>query len=462
MKQQSRFIIVVVFLLSIVLAVSIISVEADPELAYGGPGRLDTPLLTDKGTEVGMVAIWNTRAKLHIQIDMDDDGVDSDWTLSQVQIYVGDGDVPTRRGAPLYWEFPNIDVYSPAVDKHTLTLDLVDDLGLSWGEPYEDLRIQNIAIHTVVFGNSNGSRRFDEKEAWAFGPTSYDANCRTCWGWWFDYEMAHPKRGHFIDSPVSGLQFQSRTHEGVTGSDGAFDYFPGERVDLSIGSVFLGSPLAAHKISPLDIFENADTEDNRVINMARLLQSLDTDGKAQDGITITEDATACLDQTMLDLGLTEVDFANDLQIETVIQGTVDLCAAEGIALSNVSAEDAKEHLDKSLDSTMFRKNVSRTPDLSSSKSKLNIMGVWFPALKANGDPAMFTDANGGEIYGIPYYDENGDLIRVANEAKPIVVAYTDGVEETGLLPQPAPLNEREQEGREDSELQVLPGALVDC
>ena len=97
----------------------------------------------------------------------------------------------------------------------------------------------------------------------------------------------------------------------------------------------------------------------------------------------------------------------------------------------VSAEDAKENLDISLSTTMFRKNVSKSPELTSSKSKLNIITMWFPALKANGDPAIYQDDPGIDQPGIPYYDQDGNLIRAALEAKPVVVVYTNGVEETG-------------------------------
>jgi hypothetical protein len=150
--------------------------------------------------------------------------------------------------------------------------------------------------------------------------------------------------------------------------------------------------------------------------MARLLQSLDADATPQDGINITEDVTVCLDLAMLDLVLTAVDFTDDAQTESVIQGTIGYCPE----LVSVSAEDAKANLDKALDSTMFRKNISRTPELTSSKSKLNIMGVWFPALRANDEPTV-----------IEYYDENSALIRTTEVAKPVVVAYTDGVDPTG-------------------------------
>jgi hypothetical protein len=51
--------------------------------------------------------------------------------------------------------------------------------------------------------------------------------------------------------------------------------------------------------------------------------------------------------------------------------------------------------------------------------------VWFPALKANGDPATYEDDGGAIHDGVPYYDQDGDLIRVADEAKPLVIVYTD-------------------------------------
>lgn len=110
--------------------------------------------------------------------------------------------------------------------------------------------------------------------------------------------MAHPNRTHFIDSPVEGLIFQTLTHQGLTDESGGFDYFPGEQVTLSIGSVPLGTALADHKISPLDLFEGADMDDHRVINVARLLQSLDPDGDREKGITISDEVVAAFHGAM--------------------------------------------------------------------------------------------------------------------------------------------------------------------
>jgi hypothetical protein len=68
-----------------------------------------------------------------------------------------------------------------------------------------------------------------QEGAWAFGPKEFEGDQ---WGWWFNYELAHPRRGHFIDSPVAGLSYSTPTQTGVTDESGKFDYFPGERVEL--------------------------------------------------------------------------------------------------------------------------------------------------------------------------------------------------------------------------------------
>ena len=400
---------------------------AETEVPYGGPGLLNTPLLAGQTIDAGMVSVWNGRENLQIQIEPS-----GEWLISEVHIFVGTDPVPTKNGNPIPGKFPYKKEYTSPVQKHTTVVHLNDDLGFNWGLPWEDKRVQNIAVHVDLVKLDENGEVTAEEGAWAFGLKGFELEFEGAqWGWWFRYEMAHPKRGHFIDSPVGGLGYQTPTHSGMTDESGGFDYFPGERVELAIGSVPLGNPLADHKISPLDIFEESDSNCTQVINMARLLQSLDVDASPQDGINITEEVAGCLDLTVQGLGLTSLDFSIDAQIESVIQGTIAQCAGvEGVTLVAVSAEDAKANLDKA-NYDMFRKNVSRTPDLTSCKSKLNLMPMWFPALKADNEPAVYTDDNGSEQPGVPYYDENGDFIRVATEAKPIVVVYTDGVEPTG-------------------------------
>ena len=71
---------------------------------------------------------------------------------------------------------------------------------------------------------------------------------------------------------------------------------------------------------------------------------------------------------------------------------------------------------------MFRKNVSKTPEMGNAKAKLNMMAMypWFPALAANDEPTV-----------IEYRDEEGTLRRTATEAKPLVITYTQQIPGTG-------------------------------
>ncbi|MGD9099030.1 MAG: choice-of-anchor O protein, partial [Anaerolineae bacterium] len=606
--------------------------EPAPELTPGaGPGWYVASLDSRHGLDAGRLRIWNSKEKLHLRVEPSDD-----WKIKEIEIYIGADPIPTAGiGIPVPSQFPYREWYADPIPEYRLMLDLAQDLGFRWGAPYEDMRLQNVAVHAYMFKvDATTGEKIAHEHFWAIGekfpmpqaleqwpavealplpktfvqtaatagvvvdstddltpqattqllqsepqamsavsleiwaalspetlavipdtsipgfaegfvssvakelvltaraylaapplpqpwPTpdpaallpgtlvqalaatgmtvetagditpirmtqivkgqpqilalfpletwqalapetlvavtnaalasvpadivgevtnlvgtarTYVAYSKGVWGGWFNHELVHPQRGHFIDSPVSGLSFRTPTNEGKTDQSGGFDYFPGERVELSVGSVHLGNPLADHKISPLDIFEQADAHDPRVINMARLLQSLDADGEPQAGIAITDPVVACLDHALARLGLSGVDFGNDAQVESVIQATVNVCqGVPGVSLVSVSADAAQVNLDRSLNTNMFRKNISRTPELPSAKAKFNIMTVWLPALKANGDPAQYvvSATTGITATGIPYYDENGDLIKVETEAKPLVSVYADAIEETG-------------------------------
>lgn len=416
------------WLFSLLFAAVMPALAAPPP---AGPGLYETPMLHDQNqADVrGMMGVYNNRGEFIVNVE-----TSGDWLISELHLFVNTDInlVPTKKDVVTLSKFP---FKKEFIDSKTgegepvtgypivVGFNELDGFEFSWGEPWKNKRVIYVALHADLVRYTYAENDLGELieteirgDAWGFGDVAVPGSPT---GTAFQYILTHPMRGHFIDSPVEGLGILSETVNCKTDESGGFDYFPGERAEITIGDLLLGYPLADHKISPLDIFEGSDTDDPRVINMARLLQSFDADASPKEGILITDDLEICLNVTMGELGLTGVDFADDAQTESVIQGTIAQC--EGLLpLVSVSAEDAKANLDKALDSTMFRKNISRTPALTSSKSKLNIMGVWFPALRANNEPTI-----------IEYFDENSALIRTAEEAKPVVVAYTDGVEETG-------------------------------
>jgi len=94
--------------------------------------------------------------------------------------------------------------------------------------------------------------------------------------------------GTFIDSPVSGLEFDAPSGRGITDANGNFTYMAGERVAFHIGNLYLGSAVPSnHRVTPLSLVEGAnDASDPRVTRILRTLQSLDSDGNLENGIQI--------------------------------------------------------------------------------------------------------------------------------------------------------------------------------
>jgi para-nitrobenzyl esterase len=104
-------------------------------------------------------------------------------------------------------------------------------------------------------------------------------------------------KGVFIDSPVGGLTYATQTLKGVTKADGVFEYQAGETVTFSIGSVVLGSTVGKPVVTPIDFFADAKgAADQRVVNISVVLQTLDQDGNAENGILITEKVAAKVSQ----------------------------------------------------------------------------------------------------------------------------------------------------------------------
>lgn len=104
-------------------------------------------------------------------------------------------------------------------------------------------------------------------------------------------------KGVFMDGPVGGLNYSTPTLKGVTKADGIFEYKAGETVTFSLGGLELGSATGKPVITPLDIVKDAKgANDQRVVNICVLLQTLDQDGNADNGIMISEKAAVFVGQ----------------------------------------------------------------------------------------------------------------------------------------------------------------------
>lgn len=122
--------------------------------------------------------------------------------------------------------------------------------------------------------------------------------------------------GVFIDSPVDGLRYVSKsaagvtTHSGATNAKGEFQYESGGSVTFSIGDITFPPVAAKSTLTPLDVAGTSDVHDTSVVNIARLLQSLDFDGDPSNGIKIGDAAhTAAAGMGGLDFASATFDSA---------------------------------------------------------------------------------------------------------------------------------------------------------
>lgn len=93
--------------------------------------------------------------------------------------------------------------------------------------------------------------------------------------------------GRFLDAAVSGLNYQTAAEEGITNTEGEFTYRLNENVTFSIGDIVFPETLADAIVTPLEVFSTTNINNTAVVNMLRLLQTLDQDGDLTNGIAIT-------------------------------------------------------------------------------------------------------------------------------------------------------------------------------
>lgn len=139
--------------------------------------------------------------------------------------------------------------------------------------------------------------------------------------------------GQFVDSPVEGLEYQTASLSGKTNQYGQFQYLPGETVVFYIGNIRFPVVQAGNEITPLSVFSVNNLDDVGVVNMLRLLQTLDQDGNPNNGISIS---TQAIDASAgLDVNFTAPNF--DAQVASLV-------ANSGSPYTTlISKEDAVQH-----------------------------------------------------------------------------------------------------------------------
>jgi hypothetical protein len=151
-------------------------------------------------------------------------------------------------------------------------------------------------------------------------------------------------QGQFIDSPVEGLTYETLTISGTTDSRGSFFFSPGERVTFSIGGIVLGTTRVRSIVTPVDLVPGARDENNpAVINIVRILLTLDQDNDPDNGITISTETSDALAGVTLIFDQTPEAFTLDPAVQAVLD------AAGQAERTLCSLEQATGHLAKTLE-----------------------------------------------------------------------------------------------------------------
>jgi aryl-phospho-beta-D-glucosidase BglC (GH1 family) len=100
------------------------------------------------------------------------------------------------------------------------------------------------------------------------------------------------KTGYFIDAPVEGLLYSTPTLSGFTNSDGMFKYRNAEGIKFYIDKLEIGQVAQIptdSKVTPQDLVgvSRDETDNVKVIKIAKLLQSFDDDGDISLSIKIS-------------------------------------------------------------------------------------------------------------------------------------------------------------------------------
>ena len=190
---------------------------------------------------------------------------------------------------------------------------------------------------------------------------------------------AGTETGVLLDSPVINIGYRTETREGVTNSLGEYDYIAGETVTFFIGDLELPSVTATGVVTPLELAGSDDTSDSTVVNIIRLLQTLDADGDPDNGITIADAAITSASQ--VDFSLSVTDFESSSAVTNLVS------SSGSVNTSLISENEAIAHFEDTLVTTdvEFVANA-------------NITGIWTTDLTDNDFLAFVFFADGTYVH----------------------------------------------------------------
>ncbi len=237
--------------------------------------------------------------------------------------------------------------------------------------------------------------------------------------------------GTFVDSPVSGLYYETATRSGLTNSAGQFKYLEGETVSFYLGGTTLGAAVGNEIITPFKLMGiTAPTGQtqimrslgaaevnglDRAINIATLLQALDTDGDPNNGIELNN-AHQALASAQINLATKAADF---ITLDSLIRARTLVGTDHPLTLNNVV-----KHLYNSL-GVQVRSNLVSRYTASDNNTPLETVNYSYDA---NGrvSSASFDRGSDGSIESIKSYNYNssGNVASITNSGDQTTQIFT--------------------------------------
>jgi len=240
--------------------------------------------------------------------------------------------------------------------------------------------------------------------------------------------------GVFLDSPVKGLRYQTKSHSGLTNSAGEFRYIEGDNVTFFLGDTLLGMAQGGAVVTPFSLFDivpitreseisaalsSSDINNyDRAMNVASLLQTLDQDSNPANGIDLGSAHEKLLGKT-IKLSVKAREFVDEPSLE-VAKRMVGINSR--LAFSRV-ASHLYESLDLSIKSDLVNQVTSSfgsTQPVSTSLEYDNNGNITSQTIDTDEDGI----ADSMVTFG---YDEAGNLTSKSNTATNIseTLAYDE-------------------------------------
>lgn len=245
------------------------------------------------------------------------------------------------------------------------------------------------------------------------------------------------KKGQLVDSFVAGVDYYingSTTPAGKTAADGSFTFRSGDTVTFKVAGITIGSNISVPSdgivlIQDLVGVDRSEVTNPEVVKIAQFLQTLDSDGNATNGITITN---------------TTLDYLETV-IGTPVIGALNLNAVFKNTVTIVTSEDAIAHLNATMIDGNYVVNfdtVAPTVTIATDDDALNIGDdavITFTFTEAPATLPTITPSAG--TLGTLVQDVNNPLIYTATLTPPAntasgtisftVASWTDAAGNTG-------------------------------